>query len=163
MCINNESCKNTRLTIFGQHWTIYTHWGVEQSHLISMYFEESTSWVRDSISIQTMKCHSFVSWVHAELRLGEIHKSGGRAHTGETGSAETQASSSTGVNQLQLLSVLLADFNTQSRPVATKDPSALFPSILVGHEKHLGHSQLSCRKCVNHAIVICRLFLSCVF
>lgn len=42
------------------------------------------------------------------------------------------ASSSTGVNQLRLLPVPLADFNTRSRPVATKGLSAHLPSILVG-------------------------------
>lgn len=73
-----------------------------------------------------------------------------------------KASSSADVNQLPLLSVLLAALNTWNCPTATKDLSAHLPSILVVHEKHLGHSQPPCRKCINRAILIYRLFLSCL-
>lgn len=73
-----------------------------------------------------------------------------------------KASSSADVNQLPLLSILLAALSTHHRPIATKDLSAHLPSILVGPEKPLGHSQPPRRKCINRAILIYRLFLSCL-
>lgn len=108
-----------------------------------------------------MKCHCFVSWICSVLRPRCINQ-WGRARTGETGIAKTQGrffkwhkSFWTAVCPSGWLQ------HTEPAPCNKRHVSTS-PQFLWAMTHSLVTLSFSCRKCINHSSLFCRLFTSCI-